>query len=84
MANPIHAVQLSHARDHIHALMEAAEAERLAAEQRRLHREEHELHPAVDHAHEPNGVRRVVGHALIGLGAAIAGGTTRGEARRPV
>jgi hypothetical protein len=68
-------------RYRIESLIEAAEAQRLAAEQRRVHREEHEVHPSIDHAHAANGVRRVLGNALIGIGAAIAGGHADGARR---
>jgi hypothetical protein len=68
-------------RYHIDSLVEDAHAQRLAAEQRRVHREEHDVHPSIGHAHTPNGVRRVLGNALIGIGAAIAGGHADGARR---
>jgi hypothetical protein len=77
-----HPDQIANVRYHIESLVEAAEAERIAAHQRRLHREEHETHPGLDHAHGGNALRRAVGHALMGLGAAIAGSRVEPEARR--
>jgi hypothetical protein len=77
----MHPGQHANVRYRIDSLVEAAQSERLAAEQRRLHREEHVVHPSIDHSHAANGVRRAVGNALIGIGAAIAGGGDP-EARR--
>ena len=81
-SSPMHPSQLDNVRYHIDSLVEAAEAERLAAHQRRLHHDEHVAHPEFDHPHVANVVRRAVGHALIGLGAAIAGSRIENEARR--
>ena len=74
--------QLANTRYRIDALVHGAEAERLAAHGRQLHREEHEAHPGFDHAHPANGVRRALGHALIVVGAAIAGAQVEPGARR--
>jgi len=74
--------QHANTRYHIDSLVEAAAAERLAAHGRRLHEDEHLAHPTFDHRHDANGVRRALGHALIGLGAAIAGSPVEPQARR--
>ena len=74
--------QLADTRYHIDSLVQAAAAERLAAHGRRLHREEHAAHPTFDHPHGANGVRRALGHALIVVGAAIAGSQVEPRARR--
>ena len=80
--SPMDPSQHANTRYHIESLVEAAEAERLAAHGRRLHADEHLAHPTFDHPHVPNGVRGALGHALIGLGAAIAGRPAEPEARR--
>ena len=79
-----HPTQDAIVRSHIHSLLEAAEAERIAAAHRRVDREEHLSHPTLDHAHARGGLRRAVGHALIGLGAAIAGSSAEPDAGRVV
>lgn len=66
---------------HIASLEADARAERLAAMQRRLHVEEHAVHPSLDHRHVPGALRRTLGHAIIVLGAAIAGSADAGARR---
>jgi len=66
----------------IDSLLAAADAERLAALQRQVHVEEHAVHPSLGHSHAPTGIRRMLGHALIGLGSAIAGASPDAGARR--
>ena len=78
--NPID--QHANVQYRIQSLVGAADAERVAALQRRAHVMEHAVHPSLAHAHAPHRVRRALGHALITLGAAVAGTAADRGARR--